>query len=109
MSIVRGFQTVALPGRRLGRAFVFATIVAGWLGRGGLALAQESASDRATARSLAGEGYAALKSKDYETAEDRFRRADELVHAPTLVVDHARALVGLGRVGEAYEAYQSVA
>ncbi len=72
------------------------------------ARAEESASDRATARELAGEGYAALEKKDYVTAEDRFRRADELVHAPTLVLDHARALVGLGRFGEAYAAYDSV-
>ncbi|HKO50095.1 MAG TPA: hypothetical protein VJV79_20330 [Polyangiaceae bacterium] len=72
------------------------------------ASAEASASDRATARGLAGEGYAALKKKDYLTAEDRFRRADELVHAPTLVLDHARALVGLGRFGEAYAAYDSV-
>jgi tetratricopeptide (TPR) repeat protein len=74
----------------------------------GLARAEASASDRATARALAGEGYAALKNRDYETAEDRFRRADELVHAPTLVLDHARALDGLGRVGEAYRLYQTV-
>lgn len=72
------------------------------------AQAEASASDRATARALAGEGYAALKNKDYATAEDRFRRADELVHAPTLVLDHGRALVGLGRVGDAYAAYESV-
>lgn len=78
------------------------------LASSGSARAEPSASDRATARSLAGEGYTALKKKDYTTAEDRFRRADELVHAPTLVVDHARALVGLGRLAEAYEAYQSV-
>jgi len=70
--------------------------------------AEASASDRATARDLAGEGYAALQKKDYATAEDRFRRADELVHAPTLVLDHARALVGLGRFGEAYAAYDSI-
>lgn len=71
--------------------------------------AEASASDRATARALAGEGYAALKKKDYATAEDRFLRADELVHAPTLVLDHGRALVGLGRIGEAYAAFDSVA
>jgi len=70
--------------------------------------AEENASDRATARGLAGEGYAALQKKDYVTAEDRFRRADELVHAPTLVLDRARALTGLGRFGEAYAAYDSV-
>ncbi|MEO8905141.1 MAG: hypothetical protein ABI627_26775 [Polyangiaceae bacterium] len=73
------------------------------------ARAEASASDRATARALAGEGYAALKKKDYATAEDRFLRADELVHAPTLVLDHGRALVGLGRIGEAYTAFDSVA
>ena len=71
--------------------------------------AQASASDRATARALAGEGYSALKSKDYATAEDRFLRADELVHAPTLVLDHGRALLGLGRIGDAYAAFDSVA
>jgi hypothetical protein len=70
--------------------------------------AEPSASDRATARALAGEGYVALTKKDYVVAEDRFRRADELVHAPTLVVDHARALVGQKRFGEAYAALQSV-
>lgn len=72
------------------------------------AYAEDKASDRATARALAGEGYAALEKKDFVTAEDRFRRADELVHAPTLVLDRARALVGLGRFGEAYLAYDSI-
>jgi hypothetical protein len=72
------------------------------------AYAEDNASDRATARRLAGEGYTALEKKDYVTAEDRFRRADELVHAPTLVLDRARALVGLGRLGEAYAAYDSI-
>lgn len=72
------------------------------------AFAEENASDRVTARALAGEGYAALEKKDYVTAEDRFRRANELVHAPTLVLDRARALVGLGRFAEAYTAYESI-
>src|SRR3954468_1443970 len=71
--------------------------------------AEASASDRATARALANQGYSALKNKDYATAEDRFLRADELVHAPTLVLDHGRALLGLGRIGEAYAAFDSVA
>ena len=71
-----------------------------------LAYAEASAADRATARALAVEGYSALKNKDFVMAEDRFRRADQLVHAPTLMLDHARALVGLGRYGEAYAAYE---
>ncbi len=70
--------------------------------------AQPSEADRATARALATEGYHALEKRDYQTAEDRFRRADALVHAPSLVVDHARALAGLGRLVEAYERYQLV-
>src|SRR5690606_19874127 len=70
--------------------------------------AEPTAADRATARALAREGFDALKKDDFETAEDRFRRADQLVHAPTLVVDHARALVGLGRLVEAHERYSLV-
>lgn len=68
----------------------------------------QSAADRATARSLAAEGEAALEAGRYQTAEDRFRRADALVHAPTLVVAHGRALIGLGRLVEAYECFQLV-
>lgn len=94
--------------RRMRRVLVTASVVLAGLGQSALAEAEPSASDRATARALAGEGYGALKKKDYATAEDRFRRADALVHAPTLVVDHARALVGLGRLAEAYEEYGTV-
>lgn len=68
----------------------------------------QSEADRATARNLAAEGYTALKMQDYSTAEDRFRRADVLVHAPTLVLDHARALMGLGRLVEAQERLELV-
>jgi hypothetical protein len=72
------------------------------------AWAEPNEADRATARSLALEGHAALHRKDYETAADRFGRADALVHAPTLVVDWARALQGLGRFVEAHEKYEQV-
>jgi hypothetical protein len=65
-------------------------------------------ADRASARELAREGYDALEQKNYAVAEDRFRRADALVHAPTIVVDHARALVGMGRLVEASERYALV-
>src|SRR6478609_8378647 len=70
--------------------------------------AEPSEADRATARALALEGHGALKNKDYTTAADRFGRADALVHAPTLVVDWARALQGLGRYVEAHEKYELV-
>jgi hypothetical protein len=65
-------------------------------------------TDRATARNLAAEGNAALNIGDFATAEDRFRRADALVHAPTLVVDHAKALIGLHRYVEAQERLELV-
>jgi len=73
-----------------------------------VAAADPSEADRTTARGLAAEGYEALERHDYATAEDRLRRADALVHAPTIVVDRARALLGLGRLVEAYESYQLV-
>ena len=72
------------------------------------ARAEPTEADRATARALALEGHTALKKKDYVTAADRFGRADSLVHAPTLVVDWARALQGLGRYVEAHEKYELV-
>jgi hypothetical protein len=64
--------------------------------------------DRATARQLGHDGEAALAAKDYKTAEDDFRRADSLVHAPTLVLGLARALTGEGKLLEAQEAYNTV-
>jgi PEGA domain len=72
------------------------------------AWAEANEADRATARALALEGHDALQKKDYATAADRFGRADTLVHAPTLVVDWARALQGLGRFVEAHEKYELV-
>lgn len=68
----------------------------------------DEAADRATARALASEGHQALLKKDFATALDRFRRANQLVRAPTLTVGAARALTGLGRLVEAEEAYQRV-
>ena len=57
------------------------------------------------ARQLAQEGYNALKAKDYTSAADRFTRALELVNAPTLRRDLARAQVGLGKLVDAHENY----
>ena len=72
------------------------------------ARAEPTAADRATARALAGEGFQALQAKDYAAAVDRFGRADALVHAPTLTIDWARALVGLGQLVEAQERYELI-
>ena len=69
---------------------------------------EPSSADRATARTLAQEGYVALRDKDYSTAADRFTRALALVHAPTLLRDLARAQVGLGRLVDAHETYTRI-
>lgn len=92
-------------GRRFLAGTLAVTLLSAYAPR---ALAEPSESDRQTARELAAEGYEALQRKDYSTAEDRFRRADKLVHAPTLIVDLARSLTGLGRLVEAYEYYELV-
>jgi hypothetical protein len=68
----------------------------------------QSAEDIAQARALAGRGFEALNRKDYAAAEELFRRADALVHAPTLELDHARALVGMGKLVEGHERYEQV-
>jgi hypothetical protein len=71
------------------------------------ALAQSDA-DRATARSLGQDGESALEAKDFKKAEDLFRRADRLVHAPTLSLGLARALAGAGKYVESQETYNRI-
>jgi len=68
----------------------------------------QSDADRATARELGQQGERALFAKDYKKAEDRFRRADQLVHAPTLELGLARALAGEGKYVEAQETYNRI-
>jgi hypothetical protein len=71
------------------------------------ALAQSDA-DRATARALGQDGQQALDAKDYRKAEDSFRRADRLVHAPSLELGLARALAGVGKYVESQETYNRI-
>jgi hypothetical protein len=70
--------------------------------------AAQSDADRATARDLGREGEAALGRKDYKTAVDRFRRADKMVHAPTLELGLARALAGEGKLIDSQETYNRI-
>lgn len=78
----------------------------------GLSFAQaaraQADGDRATARALGQAGQKALDAKDYKSAEDDFRRADSLVHAPTLLLGLARSLAGEGKFVEAQEAYRRI-
>ncbi len=70
--------------------------------------AAPSDADRMTARALAHDGYEAQTHREYAVAEDRFRRAESLVHAPTLELGLARAQVGLGKLVEAHETYRRI-
>lgn len=70
--------------------------------------AQSEAEDRATARALAQQGADALDARDYPKAEDAFRRADALFHAPTLVLGLARAQAAEGKFVEAWESYNRI-
>jgi hypothetical protein len=72
------------------------------------AFAQSSDADRATARVLGQEGQDALDKKDFKTAEDCFKRADSLFHAPTLALGLARSYAGGGKFVAAQEAYNRV-
>jgi hypothetical protein len=65
-------------------------------------------SDKGTARELGQTGQAALDVHDWKRAEDDFRRADALFHAPTLTLGLARAQAGAGRVVEAWENYHRI-
>lgn len=64
---------------------------------------------RSAARELAREGLALLNAERYAEAEDRLRRAFELVPAATVAVLRARALERLDRLVEATESYETAA
>jgi hypothetical protein len=89
------------------RCLAVAACLAVTLAASSPALAQADA-DRATARALGQDGQRALDAKDFKTAEDDFRRADTLVHAPTLLLGLARALAGEGKFVEAQETYKRI-
>ena len=73
-----------------------------------VAWAEPSEADKATARALAIEAQQALQKGAFGVAADKFRRADEIYHAPTLLVGLARAYVGLRKYVEAQETYNRV-
>jgi hypothetical protein len=100
-------MTIRSP-RRARRGFAPGALLALGLALAGSDALAQSDGDRATARAMAEEGQAALDRKDFETAVDRFRRADALVHAPTLLVALARAQTGLGKLVAAQEAYSRI-
>src|SRR4051794_6044258 len=71
---VRSTRQGAILGRGLMKG-AFVALLCGLLLAPRVAWAEPTEADRATARSLASEGYDALERKDYATAVDRFRHA----------------------------------
>lgn len=69
------------------------------------AMAQVSDADRSLARDLFNEGTDDLDHQKFAAAADKFTRAEELFHAPTMLLGLARAYRGLGKFLEAKEVY----
>src|SRR6188768_3900498 len=67
-----------------------------------------SDEEKAGARAAATQGQAAFEKKRWAEALDLFTRAESLVHSPVHLLYKARALVQLGQLVKAREAYLSV-
>ena len=65
-------------------------------------------ADRGQARALGTKAYEAADRGDWAQAEDLFRRAEALYHAPTLLLGLARARAHLGKYVEAWEDYHRI-
>ncbi len=66
----------------------------------------EDAEIRTAARDLATQGAQAFDAGDYAQASDFFRRAHELVPAPSIALLRARSLAKLGQLLEAIDIYE---
>src|SRR6187431_3572319 len=69
----------------------------------------QDAEIRMAARDLATQGAQAFEAGDYAQASDFFRRAHELVPAPSIALLHARSLAKLGQLLEAIDIYEQTA
>ncbi len=90
------------------RRVASAALVAGLVFGAGLAHA-EDAETRTAARDLATQGAKAFDAGKYEDAADFFRRAYDLVHAPSIGIMRARSLAKLGQLVEAIDVYEQTA
>ena len=71
--------------------------------------AEEDAETRTSARDLAVRGAQAFDAGQYAEASDLFRRAHELVGAPSIALMQARSLAKIGRLLEAIDLYERTA
>jgi hypothetical protein len=69
----------------------------------------EDAEMRTAARDLATQGAQAFEAGEYAQASDFFRRAHELVPAPSIALLQARSLAKLGQLLEAIDIYEQTA
>ncbi|HYP99791.1 MAG TPA: hypothetical protein VER96_14045 [Polyangiaceae bacterium] len=69
----------------------------------------QDAEIRTAARDLATQGAQAFEAGDYAQAADFFRRAHELVQAPSIALLRARSLAKLGQLLEAIDIYEQTA
>lgn len=69
----------------------------------------EDAETRTAARDLATQGAQAFESGHYADAADFFKRAYELVHAPSIALLEARSLAKLGQLLEAVDIFEQTA
>jgi tetratricopeptide (TPR) repeat protein len=73
------------------------------------ARAEQGAEMRTAARDLATQGAQAFEAGQYAEASDFFRRAHELVAAPSIALLQARSLAKLGHLIEAIDIYEQTA
>ena len=73
------------------------------------ARAEDDAETRTAARDLATQGGQAFDAGRYAEASDFFRRAHQLVAAPSIALMQARALAKLGQLLEAADIYEQTA
>ncbi|HEY1536111.1 MAG TPA: hypothetical protein VGF76_18955 [Polyangiaceae bacterium] len=71
--------------------------------------AEEDAETRTAARDLATQGGQAFDAGKYAEASDFFRRAHELVAAPSIALMQARSLAKLGQLLAAMDSYEQTA
>jgi hypothetical protein len=69
----------------------------------------EDAETRTAARDLATQGAQAFEAGHYADAADFFKRAHELVHAPSIALLEARSLAKLGQLLEAIDIFEQTA
>jgi hypothetical protein len=104
MTSVSRADASALRGRRFGALLacsLFLCVAS--------AHAEEDAETRTAARDLATQGGQAFDAGKYAEASDFFRRAHELVQAPSIALMQARSLAKLGQLLAAMDIYEQTA